>query len=108
MVEQQTAAQKAVTCKEVADKVFGKEAEKEVTEKEARAVAEEARESDWGKPSFAKELYLGRFQLELIHPYPRSSPEAVAKAERFLSQVREYCATLDGAMIEREARIPDE
>lgn len=83
-------------------------AEKEVTEKEARAVAEEARESDWGKPSFAKELYLGRFRLDLIHPYPRSSPEAIAKAERFLGRLREYCATLDGAVIERENRIPDE
>ncbi|HKS48892.1 MAG TPA: acyl-CoA dehydrogenase family protein [Amycolatopsis sp.] len=78
-----------------------------VTEKEARAVAEEARESGWGKPSFAKELYLGRFRLDLIHPYPRTGGEAGAKAEKFLAQLREYCRTLDGSVIEREARIPD-
>ncbi|GAB3567265.1 acyl-CoA dehydrogenase family protein [Amycolatopsis endophytica] len=79
-----------------------------VTEKEARAVAEEARESGWRKPSFAKELYLGRFSLDLIHPHPRAEPAADAKAEQFLTRLREYAETLDGTVIEREARIPDE
>ncbi|GAB3486144.1 acyl-CoA dehydrogenase family protein [Amycolatopsis cihanbeyliensis] len=79
-----------------------------VTEKEARAVAEEARESGWQKPSFAKELFLGRFRLDLVHPHPRPTPEAATKAENFLSRLREYCATLDGSVIEREDRIPDD
>lgn len=42
-----------------------------VTEREARQVAEAAREQDWRKPSFAKELFLGRFRLDLIHPHPQ-------------------------------------
>ncbi|RZQ59267.1 acyl-CoA dehydrogenase family protein [Amycolatopsis suaedae] len=79
-----------------------------VTEKEARAVAEEARESGWRKPSFAKELFLGRFQLDLVHPYPRPTAEADAKGEKFLTALRTYCETLDGSVIERESRIPDE
>ncbi|MFD4250794.1 acyl-CoA dehydrogenase family protein [Amycolatopsis thermoflava] len=79
-----------------------------VTEKEARAVAEEARESGWRKPSFAKELYLGRFRLDLVHPHPRAEPAAAKKAEQFLTRLREYAETLDGTVIEREARIPDE
>ncbi|WP_158887862.1 acyl-CoA dehydrogenase family protein [Amycolatopsis anabasis] len=79
-----------------------------VTEKEARAVAEEARESGWHKPSFAKELYLGRFRLDLVHPHPRPTAEADAKAEKFLTELRAYCETLDGSVIERESRIPDE
>jgi alkylation response protein AidB-like acyl-CoA dehydrogenase len=79
-----------------------------VTEKEARAVAEEARESGWNKPSFAKELYLGRFRLDLVHPHPQPTPEAAGKADKFLTELRAYCETLDGAVIEREARIPDE
>jgi alkylation response protein AidB-like acyl-CoA dehydrogenase len=79
-----------------------------VTEQEAREVAEEAREAGWAKPSFAKELFLGRFQLDLVHPYPRPSPEEDARSERFLSRLRDYCATLDSAVIEREAKIPDE
>jgi len=31
-----------------------------ISEREARRVAEEAHEQDWRKPSFAKELSLGR------------------------------------------------
>jgi alkylation response protein AidB-like acyl-CoA dehydrogenase len=79
----------------------------QVTEKEARAVAEAARESGWTEPSFAKELFLGRFRLDLIHPHPRSSEDDAQRGAQFLEQLREYCATLDGAVIEREARIPD-
>jgi alkylation response protein AidB-like acyl-CoA dehydrogenase len=80
----------------------------QVSEQQARQVAEEARESGWAKPSFCKELFLGRFRLDLIHPHPAPEPEAEAKAERFLTALREYCATLDGAVVEREARIPDD
>ncbi|MGA6166912.1 acyl-CoA dehydrogenase family protein [Amycolatopsis magusensis] len=79
-----------------------------VTEKEARAVAEEARESGWQKPSFAKELFLGRFRLDLVHPHPLPSEADDARADRFLTQLRAYCETLDGTVIERESRIPDE
>jgi hypothetical protein len=79
-----------------------------VTEEQARAVAEEARESGWDKPSFGKELFLGRFQLDLIHPHPTPDAENDARAQVFLGKLREYCAGLDGAVIERDARIPDE
>lgn len=79
-----------------------------VTEEVARAVAEEARESGWVKPSFAKELFLGRFQLDLVHPFPRPTSGDAAKADRFLGQLREYCAGLDGRLIERQSQIPDD
>ncbi|WP_199844758.1 acyl-CoA dehydrogenase family protein [Streptomyces sp. DSM 15324] len=80
-----------------------------VTEREARQVAEAAREQDWRKPSFAKELFLGRFRLDLIHPHPLPTDEAVRRGEQFLTKLRAFCETrIDGALIEREARIPDE
>ncbi|MGW1095967.1 acyl-CoA dehydrogenase family protein [Streptomyces sp. NPDC002455] len=80
-----------------------------VTEREARQVAEAAREQDWRKPSFAKELFLGRFRLDLIHPHPLPAPDDVRRGEAFLARLREFCeAHVDGALIEREARIPDE
>ena len=51
----------------------------EATEEQSRALAEESREAGWNKPSFAKELFLGRFQLDLVHPYPTpDAAEAVA------------------------------
>ncbi|MFH9552228.1 acyl-CoA dehydrogenase family protein [Streptomyces sp. NPDC051445] len=80
-----------------------------VTEREARQVAEAAREQDWRKPSFAKELFLGRFRLDLIHPHPLPTDEAVRRGEQFLTKLRDFCETkVDAALIEREARIPDE
>lgn len=80
-----------------------------VSEREARQVAEEARERDWHKPSFAKELFLGRFRLDLIHPHPLPAGEDVRRGEEFLARLRDFCdSRVDGALIEREARIPDE
>ncbi|MFF4903081.1 acyl-CoA dehydrogenase family protein [Streptomyces sp. NPDC001068] len=80
-----------------------------VTEREARQVAEAAREQDWRKPSFAKELFLGRFRLDLIHPHPLPADEDVRRGEEFLARLRDFCETkIDSARIEREARIPDE
>ncbi|WP_030887297.1 acyl-CoA dehydrogenase family protein [Streptomyces sp. NRRL S-1868] len=80
-----------------------------VSEREARAVAEAAREKDWRKPSFAKELFLGRFRLDLIHPHPGPAPEDAERGEEFLARLREFTeAHIDGARIEREARVPDE
>src|SRR6516162_542199 len=80
-----------------------------VSEREARQVAEEAREADWQRPSFGKQLYLGDFQLDLIHPHPRPDEEAVRRGEEFCARMREFCETsVDGAVIERDARIPDE
>jgi alkylation response protein AidB-like acyl-CoA dehydrogenase len=78
-------------------------------EADLRAIAESSREQEWRKPSFAKELYLGRFRLDLIHPHPTSSPEDVERGERFLAELRAFCELeVDGAVIEREARIPDD
>jgi len=78
------------------------------TAREARKVVEAARETDWRKPSFAKELFLGRFRLDLIHPHPRADEESVGKGEAFLAKLTEFCEQIDGSVIEREARIPDE
>ncbi|MEB3034712.1 acyl-CoA dehydrogenase family protein [[Mycobacterium] nativiensis] len=79
----------------------------QVSEEQARAVAEESRESGWDKPSFAKGLFLGRFPLPLIHPFPRPSDADTARTEAFLGGLREFLGTVDGAVIERDAEIPD-
>ncbi|MEV5976787.1 acyl-CoA dehydrogenase family protein [Streptomyces sp. NPDC052114] len=80
-----------------------------VSEREARQVAEAAREQDWRKPSFAKELFLGRFRLDLIHPHPLPPGPDAQRGEEFLAKLRDFCETkIDSARIEREAQIPDE
>lgn len=78
------------------------------SEREARDVAEAAREAGWDRPSFAKGLYLGELDLSLIHPFPEPDPMDAARGEAFLTDVATFCATLDGRRIEREDRIPDE
>jgi hypothetical protein len=49
-----------------------------VGEREARQTAEAAREADWRLPSFGKQLFLGDYRLDLIHPHPRTADDAVA------------------------------
>jgi len=79
-----------------------------VSERQAREVAEAAREAEWKLPSFGKELFLGNFRLDLIHPQPRLDPQAVEKGERFLAQLREFLESeVDPLEIERGARIPE-
>lgn len=80
----------------------------QVTEEQARALAEESRETGWEKPSFAKELFLGRFPLELIHPFPTPTEADETRTRAFLDSVREFLDTVDGSVIERDAQIPDE
>ena len=81
----------------------------QVSERDARQVAEAAREAEWKLPSFGRELFLGNFRLDLIHPQPRHDAEAAAKGERFLATLREFLEqNVDPLEIEREAKIPDE
>lgn len=80
----------------------------EVNERQARQVAEEARETHWHQPSFGKELFLGRLRLDLVHPHPRGPAETTERGEAFLVKLREFCETqIDAAVIERDAQIPD-
>ena len=79
-----------------------------VTEREAREVVEAARETEWKLPSFGKELFLGNFRLDLIHPQPPLDPIAVEKGERFLESLRVFLEEhVDPLQIERDAKIPD-
>jgi len=81
----------------------------DVTEREARQVAEDARESSWELPSFGKELFLGNLKLDLIHPQPKLDPAAVAKGEAFLKDLRAFLSEhVDPLEIERDAKIPDD
>src|SRR5215208_2225310 len=81
----------------------------DVTEREARQVAEDARESLWELPSFGKELFLGNLKLDLIHPQPKLDPAAVEKGEAFLKDLRAFLSEhVDPLQIERDAKIPDE
>jgi len=71
-------------------------------------VAEAAREQEWARPSFGKELFLGNFALDLIHPHPLPTDEERRKGDAFLATFEAFLrAEVDPLVIERDARIPD-
>jgi alkylation response protein AidB-like acyl-CoA dehydrogenase len=77
------------------------------TEKEARDVAESARETEWDHPSFARELYLGRFRPELIHPHPPPDPAEEARAKPFMDKLQSFMDNLNSDAIDRTGEIPE-
>jgi alkylation response protein AidB-like acyl-CoA dehydrogenase len=78
----------------------------EVTEQESLKVAEASRQAEWEKPSFMREFFLGRFRLDLIHPFPlpgHQRPEFASffrKLEDFLRD------EVDPAEIDRTGEYP--
>ncbi len=74
-------------------------------ERESREVAEAAREKEWRQPSFIRELFLGNFRSDLIHPFPTRSnrPEFIefrTRLERFLAE------EVDPGEIDRTGEYP--
>jgi alkylation response protein AidB-like acyl-CoA dehydrogenase len=76
---------------------------------QSKQVAEASRETEWTQPSFGKELFLGNFRLDLIHPQPPLDPAQVRTGETFLERLRTFLTEhVDRQRIEREAKIPDD
>src|SRR3954447_8551703 len=80
----------------------------QVSEKEARDIAEAARETEWMLPSFGKELFLGNFKLDLIYPQPKLDAARVEEGEAFIAKLRAFLEEhVDPLEIERDAKLPD-
>ncbi|MFI5120437.1 MAG: acyl-CoA dehydrogenase family protein, partial [Thermoanaerobaculia bacterium] len=76
-----------------------------VSAREARQVAEEARETGWEKPGFLKELFLGTLRLDLVPEFPPREERPAFRLfydrmERFLRE------EVDGDAIDRDGKIP--
>ena len=78
------------------------------SETEARDVAEAARESEWEHPSFVRELFLGRFRLDLIDPHPPVHDAAEeARAKPFMDKLEAFLRRVDSEEIDRTGEIPE-
>lgn len=81
---------------------------REVGEREARQVAEAAREKEWVLPSFVREMYLGRLRMDLIDPLPPPAKDDGERGREFLSNFEAYLKTVDGDALDREPGMPKE
>jgi hypothetical protein len=80
----------------------------EPTERESMRVAEAAREQRWERPSFIRELFLGRLRLDLVHPFPLPGEERPEFAAFYRSLVAFLRERLDAAAIDATGEYPAE
>ncbi len=59
---------------------------------EAMEVAEASRETEWEKPSFVGDLFLGKLNLDLIHPFPEQPESDKKEADEFLKKLERFLA----------------
>ncbi|MGH9360768.1 MAG: acyl-CoA dehydrogenase family protein, partial [Thermoanaerobaculia bacterium] len=65
----------------------------QISELESRKVAEASRQAEWAQPGFMRELFLGNFRLDLLHPYPlpgEERPEFAAFYRAFKEFLRDH------------------
>jgi alkylation response protein AidB-like acyl-CoA dehydrogenase len=77
--------------------------------RESKQVAEESRETEWKLPSFGRGMYLGDFQLDLIHPQPDVDPDQVHEGEEFLRRLRDFLTErVDPLEIEEHSKLGED
>jgi alkylation response protein AidB-like acyl-CoA dehydrogenase len=78
------------------------------TAAESMEVAEASRETEWEKPSFVGQLFLGNLDLDLIHPFPEQPAADKAEADAFLQRLERFLAeNVDADEIDRTGEYPE-
>ncbi len=77
------------------------------TEQESLKVAEAARQTSWKEPSFLRELFLGTFRLDLVHPFPLPGEDRPEFAEFFRSFEKFLRNEVDAGEIDRSGEYPE-
>jgi hypothetical protein len=78
----------------------------QVSERESLKVAEASRQAEWIQPSFIRELFLGTFRLDLIHPYPLAKEDRPEFAA-FVAAFKDLLRRVDSAEIDASGEYPD-
>jgi len=75
--------------------------------REAMEVAEAARETEWKHPSFAAELFAGRFRPDLVLPFPAQSDEDRRRGDEYLARLEVFLKeNVDADEIDRTGEVP--
>jgi len=76
-------------------------------EQHSLAVAEAARETQWRKPSFVGQMFMGRLHVELVSPFPEQSAEDRARGDAILADLATFLAEkVDADQIDESHEIP--
>jgi alkylation response protein AidB-like acyl-CoA dehydrogenase len=75
-------------------------------EAESRQVAEQARQTEWAGKGFLRDLFLGNFQLEMIHPFPLNRAARPAFAAFYQAMEKFLQAEVDSAAIDETGEYP--
>src|SRR3990172_4840120 len=78
-----------------------------VGEQESRRVAEEAREKEWAGRTFLRELFLGNFLPELVHPFPIEGEERPEFTKFYNALKRFLRDEVDSAEIDQTGEYPE-
>jgi hypothetical protein len=74
----------------------------------SREVAESAREAEWQGAGFMRELFLGKFRLDLIHPYPLVQSER-PEFQKFYAEFEQFLREkVDPVKIDETGEYPPE
>ncbi|HKA28355.1 MAG TPA: acyl-CoA dehydrogenase family protein, partial [Candidatus Binatia bacterium] len=78
------------------------------SEEESRKVAEESREQEWAGHTFLRELFLGNFLLDHIHPFPVVREER-PEFRRFYEALERFLRDkVDPVVIDETGEYPEE
>jgi alkylation response protein AidB-like acyl-CoA dehydrogenase len=76
---------------------------------EAMEVAEASRETEWEKPSFAGDLFMGKLRLDLIHPFPEQPAGDKAIGDEYVGKLARFLAeNVDADAIDAAGHYPEE
>jgi alkylation response protein AidB-like acyl-CoA dehydrogenase len=78
------------------------------SEQESRKIAEESREKEWAGRTFLRELFLGNFLLDHIHPFPATAGER-PEFRTFYDELRRFLREkVDPVAIDETGEYPQE
>jgi len=77
------------------------------TEEESRQVAEESREQAWSGRGFLRELFLGEFSVDLVHPFPLAGEDR-PQFKEFYDKLRDFLKNeVDSIAIDETGEYPE-
>jgi alkylation response protein AidB-like acyl-CoA dehydrogenase len=80
---------------------------KVTSEEESRKVAEESRETEWAGRAFLREMFLGNFVMDVIHPFPTEAEERPEFA-KFYADLRKFLKDeVDPVAIDETGEYPE-